>query len=492
MRRTLFLSAGALALLLTHSLQPREIGLSEAAELARQGSIQLRALRMEEESAELQKRARLREFFPSINASYRRNRTIATRDFDTGNNSLQLSISQPIYDGGRTLVAHQLAEIDLRLSRQKTEETQRQLVLEVNKQYFELLQVGQNVSIVQASVRSYALLQKIAEVEHANGNISLLEYLQIRNQHARRQHDLQAQKDQLEAKQAAFRLFLRIPPDEDITLRPIDLRDAGTESLSLEARTLVPHALENRPDMRRARMELLKNQRSFTASQYSFLPTVALTGSYGKTGDRWPPRSAEWGIGLSVTFNLFGNTVSTDYRNLHSASDTSQGYSSGASASLFDHPDWRQAHLRDSIALMQSRDRRLELERSIENEVQAIRAEYARRKASLAILDEATALQEQKQNVTEYQYRHGEVSFDEYLKQEAKLFESRFSLVGERIAHVLFVLQMELALGLPAGGLGPLPLRELRPGSPEAVDVWRPRTRLPENSDLPAQEEKAR
>lgn len=60
--------------------------LEDIEKLAEQNNVTLRSLKLESELSELSKRSRFRDFFPTLNLSYRRNRTIAERDFDTGSN----------------------------------------------------------------------------------------------------------------------------------------------------------------------------------------------------------------------------------------------------------------------------------------------------------------------------------------------------------------------------------------------------------------------
>src|SRR5690606_22091643 len=139
-------------------------------------------LRLESELTQINELSRFRDFFPTLSLSYRRNRTIAQRDFDTGSNSVQLSISQPIYDGGRSVLAHEIAQIDSVLHTEKMRETKEQLRLQVRQNYFEILQAEQNVSILNESLKQYERFREISEVEYRNGNIAMLEILEIRNQ----------------------------------------------------------------------------------------------------------------------------------------------------------------------------------------------------------------------------------------------------------------------------------------------------------------------
>lgn len=447
--------------------------------LAEKNNIALRTLRFESELSEMNERNRLRDFFPTLSLSYRRNRTIAQRDFDTGSNSVQLSISQPIYDGGRSLLALEIAQIDSVINREKIQETKEQLRLQVRQSYFEILQAEQNVAILAESLKQYNRFREISETEYRNGNLALLEILEIRNQLHQRNVELLAEKATYQSKLASFKLMLRLPEDMQLKLKKLDMRAAGTEHLEIDSESIVARALERRPDIRKARLDLYRAQKEFKITEYHFMPTVSLTGNYGKSGNDWPPQSAEWGIGLNVTMNIFGNTVSTDYRYLNSAQETSKGYSTGANATIYDKPGYEEPHIRNQIELLRAKDKLHETEQSIRNQLVAIRREYDRRRVSLRLLDVSTAIKEKRFKVNERLYRNGEVSLDEFNKQELQLQQARFALVKERFAYTLFVYQMELSLGLKIGELGEIPIREA-----ENDDIWRPATILPENENL--------
>jgi len=448
--------------------------------LAEKHNIALRTLRLEAELAQINERNRLRDFFPTLSLSYRRNRTIAQRDFDTGSNSVQLSISQPIYDGGRSLLAHEIAQLDSILNSEKMRETKEQLRFQIRQNCFEILQSEQNIAILKESLNQYNRFREISEVEYRNGNTSLLDILEIRNQLQQRRIELLNEEAAYQSKLAAFKLMLRLPDDAPFALKRLDLRAAGNEQLDLQSDSIVERALERRPDIRKARLDLYRAHREYKITEYHFLPTVSLTGNYGKSGNDWPPQSAEWGIGINVTMNILGNTVSTDYRYLNSAQETSKGYSSGASATVYDKPGYEEPHLRNEIELLRAKEKLRETEQSIRNELKALRGEYARKRASLRLLDLSTAVREQRFRVSEQLYRNGEISIDEFNKQEIQLQQARLSLVQERFQYALFIYKMEHSLGLKIGDLGELPIKEA-----EGDDIWRPNTPPPENDSLP-------
>ncbi len=455
--------------------------------LAEQNNVSLKALRLESRLNRTNEKSRLREMFPDLSLSYRRNRNIASRDFDTGSNSVQVSISQPLYDGGRARLAYHIAQIDSLLNQEKIRQTREQLRLEVRQRYFEILQAEQNIAILKESLKQYERFHRISEIEYKNGNIALLDILEIRHQLQQRTLTLQDHEADYRYKMATLGLMLHIPEDVPFRLQQLDLRTAGTEKLDLQSNAFIEQALQNRPEIRQAKMDLYRARRQYRITEYHYLPTISLTGNYGKTGTNWPPRETEWAVGINVTMNIMGNTISTDYRYLRSAQETVKGYSSGAAATLYDKPGYRDPHIRSQIELLRAREKYFEIERSLRIELQSLSEEYERRRNALQLQNSSTAVKEQRLRVMERLYRNGEISIDEFNKQELQLQEARFALVQKRFEYVLFIYRMEVSLGLNIGDLFELPVTDA-----ESQNLWQPVTDLPQNdrpAEIPSYEE---
>ncbi|MBI3395477.1 MAG: TolC family protein, partial [Spirochaetia bacterium] len=92
--------------------QRGRIGLKDAEQIAIDNSMDLRLLQVEAAALEKSRNQKLRDFFPQASVSYRQNRVVAQRDFDNGTHSVQMQLSQPIYDGGKSQINLEIADID--------------------------------------------------------------------------------------------------------------------------------------------------------------------------------------------------------------------------------------------------------------------------------------------------------------------------------------------------------------------------------------------
>ncbi|MBL8018242.1 MAG: TolC family protein [Leptospirales bacterium] len=457
----------------------RKVGLSEAEQFAENGNVDLKALRAERAIADEGRKAKFRDFFPTMSLSYRRNRTLANRDFDSGSHSVQVSMSQPVYDGGRSGLAYEVAEIDVKLAQEKHSEFRNRLRFQIRSAYLAVLREKAAISIARTSLESSKFVFDKAVVERRQGSITELDFREIENEFARRKMDLKQAEDGLRDRQIELATILRWPADEELDIRDLDLFSLRPSDFKSSLEEMLQIALKERPDVRQARIDLMRSRREYLITEHDYLPTVALTGNYGKTGEEWPPRQTEWGVGVSFTFRIAGSTLSNDLRSLHSRNETTSGYSSGAQLNVYDNPGAKASHMRNEVGLMKAREKERQLEEQLRNEVTRLRRSYHDKLELVSITDRALAVKEQRFKIQQIQLRNGSLSVPRYIEEEIKLIEARSALVRERIELILTANQVELSLGLPVDSLALVDLKSIETEDPSAGRrAWLPHTNL--------------
>lgn len=449
------------------------LGLKEAEQIAESNNFDLRILNMERDISEGAVHARFRDFFPSLSLSYRRNRTIARRNFDNGNHSVQLSLSQPVFDGGRTLLAHEVAKIDARLARERITESRNQLRFQVRQQYLQLVQEKENIAIAKAAFESAAATLARAEVENRQGAITELDYQEIRTEYARRELELSQRTAAYDDGRVDFVRLLRIQEDPDNTtptdVKGLDLFRVQVNEFPLSADELYNLAMQSRQDVRQAKIDVMRSRREYLITKYDWLPTISLTGNYGKSGEDWPPTNTEWGVGVNFTFRVFGNTLTTDAQELRTQNETGRGFSTSGQLNVYDNAAWQEPHKRNTIELLQAREQRQQLTEQVRNEVVRLRRAFYDRRREMELADRSLAIREQRFKIEQLRFRNGETSVTEYLEQELQLIQARLDLVAGRVNMILAANQTELDLGLPLDSLKLVDIREFGSDAAEAT-----------------------
>ncbi|MCB1327185.1 MAG: TolC family protein [Spirochaetales bacterium] len=467
-----------LACLIPGDLGARRIDLQLAEEMALEHDLELRAAKFETRIAAEALAGRLRDFFPSLSVNYRRNRAVARRDIDNGTHSVQLSLSQPVYDGGRTLYAYEVARLDVRMARERASELENNLRFGVRAAYFALLGQFQNLEIDRESLQNARDLWERTRLEYAQGAVTALDYHQVENELRRRELGVEQSTAALQDSLNDFGRMIGLEPDELPELYPLESYEFEQHPVELDSEQLFRLALENRPDIRQARLALMRSRREYLITKYDYLPTIALTGSYGKTGNDWPPTNTEYSFGVNFTFRIFGNTLTTDVTRLHSANETRSGYSQGGQLNVYDNGAWREPHMRNELELMRALETDTQLRRSVESEVRRSLRDYQRYATELEIGDRDLAIQERRFRIDQLRHRRGEIALSEFLERELELRRARTELVALRIEHILRANQLELQLGLPLDSLALMEIRRLNEsGAPRRL--WRS-TDLPE------------
>lgn len=432
------------------------LGLKDAERIAETNNFDLRILNMERDIAEDAVDARVRDFFPSLSFSYRRNRTIAQRDFDNGNHSLQVSLSQPVFDGGRTQLAHEVSKIDARLARERIIESKNQLRFQVRQQYLQLVQEKENISIAQAAFDSASATLDRANVERRQGAITELDYQEIRTEFDRRNLELEQRTAAYDNGRVDFTTLLRVTVDPELKppdVKGLDLFKVKVNEFELSTDELYNIAMNSRSDVRQSKIDVMRSRREYLITKYDWLPTVSLTGNYGKSGEEWPPTNTEWGVGINFTFRVFGNTISTDAQELRTQNETGRGYSTSGQWNVYDNAAWQEPHKRNTIQLMQARDRKKQLADTVRVEVVRLRRAFYDRRREMELADRSLAVREQRFRIEKVRFRNGEISVSDYLESELELIQARLDLVAGRVNMILAANQTEIDLGLPIDSL---------------------------------------
>ncbi|MBI3395415.1 MAG: TolC family protein, partial [Spirochaetia bacterium] len=325
---------------------------------------------------------------------------------------------------------------------------------------------------------SAALLRK-SEAEHRLGGITALDVAEIRNQFKQRELALRKEENGYTDALNDFALFLRMPEKEIPAIKVLDLSSLIVSPLKASKDDMVRTAQENRPDLRQARVDRLKSEMQYRIAERYYLPTISLTGHYGKTGDKWPPRTLEWGVGINISFPIAGSSVKNDGSVNHSKNESQRSVSTGGSVDIYDNAAWQEPKLRGAMEVMRTKDKQEVLARQVELTIERLVRDYDDRKRSLELADEALAVRDRRFEIELKKYESGETSLTDLFTEEVKLISARQALIKERVDFALSVNQLELELGLDLDELGLITFVEHDTDTGDVVKrSWTPRTKI--------------
>lgn len=268
-------------------------------------------------------------YFPQLNASASYSLTLASEfdgiDFGGGGGGdvelpfgqrntwrLGASVSQQVYDGGRTRANVRAARVGVALANLSVQQIRASAVFIVTQAYYAAALTQRQVEIAEASLASAEATFADAQLKNVNGAIA--EFDVVRSEVARdneRNALVQAQA----ARDSAFlrvKRLLGIPLDRPIELTSsLDLADAAdVDSVIAQARTAAGLAVQPRHlGIAQAELGVRGNQGRLDAAKADRLPQVTAVSDFGLVDYAAHPFNTDWKrnwtFGVNVTFPVF-------------------------------------------------------------------------------------------------------------------------------------------------------------------------------------------
>lgn len=242
-----------------------------------------------------------------------------------------------------------------RAAADKTRATREQIAARAAIDYVSTLRARQAVKSAQADVSLARHLAQLAKDKHDAGLASGVDV--TRAQTALAQRKVALAQAQTQADRAAI-LLARV------TGLPLGTQIALTSSLKLAPATVPPTqaairtALHNRPEIQLASSRLDAAQHRLSAAHSERLPTLSLTGAYGRTGNTpVMHREETYRIGAQVNIPIFSGGA------IHSAEDKATSQLRQARLQQRDTHDQVEQDVRLSLRTLKTSTQRLQAAR---------------------------------------------------------------------------------------------------------------------------------
>jgi outer membrane protein TolC len=230
------------------------------------------------------------------------NTATLNRPGSTENYRSAVTLTQPVYNGGREKLGVQLAEIGQETSAEQFTQAQQRVHFVVTKAYYDLVMAKAMLTVAKDSVQTAQANLKHVQSRYKDGLAVKSDLLQADVRLAALRED--AIRGEQAVRVAAIGLRHAIGLDEEVdAAKPLGVEEGRTLDLHL----LVSRALEQRPDYRTLAAELRKTQVGVQMARSAYLPNVNLQTSYelNNTAPLSPNGSNNYvALGI-VSLNLF-------------------------------------------------------------------------------------------------------------------------------------------------------------------------------------------
>ena len=282
---------------------PYELTLEESIRLALANNPAIKVSEAEQAKAEWSVKEAKAGKTPTVSlkhSSARGELRASTPISESSSNSVSLSL--PLYTGGKLEGTIDKAKIGRDVSVLGVEKTKQQIRLDATKSYYTVLQTSNLVKLSQESVdRLKAHLQNV-QAQFEVGTVAKTDVLRSEVEVADAEQSLIKAENAYELALAGLNNVMGMPLDTELQVKD-ELKYEATD-ISLEAAW--QQAMTNRPDLAQADLAIESAEKGVSIAKAGGRPTIALSATEGWEDDKFPGTDDNtWSVGVSATWNIF-------------------------------------------------------------------------------------------------------------------------------------------------------------------------------------------
>lgn len=389
-----------------------------------------------------------REFWPLLNLSYRRNQNVIERAMDDRLHQFRVSLSQSVYDGGRTSLALELSKLDVLLNNHKYRILRNKIILNTRNEFFKLIQLKENVSIKKKSLERSNLQLKQSQKGLILGSTTKMDYLEVKGRTKQIEAEYLIEKRDLENAILKFKQLLLLKKNIKIKIQKSSIEDVLVKKNQQPFNKILSLAYKNRPEIDQSKVNLLKARKEFIISKRYFFPKISINANYDLSGNRYPPLEKGWGVGIVVSTNLYGSRISQDGQLNSSNNDYSRGYNSNTSAGILDDITYERNIIEKNLNFRQSR---YDDERSREDIYIEVKIAYDNVRRNFQIYNVARERENlvwERLLIESLKTRLGDLKRIDYMLTEIEYRRAALAAAKAKTDYVLSVNNLEYMMGV--------------------------------------------
>ncbi len=236
-------------------------------------------------------------------------------------NSSNISLSYPLYSGGKIEGNIENAKIDVTIADLELQKTIQDTRLKALSAYYDVIKAHKVQAVDQETVNNYVLHLNDVQAQYSAGNIARIDVLRSEVELA------DAQQTLLQA-QVSYQVAVNSLKDV-IKWRSMESPEFIDEFAYIPvARTVndcLVFANQNRPDLEEYRLAIDKAKRSVDIARADKKPSVSLFAATGWGSNILPSQDNTMYVGVETSWNLFdGNVTEANVKKAQSATEAAQ------------------------------------------------------------------------------------------------------------------------------------------------------------------------
>ena len=222
-----------------------------------------------------------------------------------------LTLSMPLYTGGRLENQRKSARYALNSADLNLEDTRQQVKWQTAQAYYRALQYRDNIAIQQEAINLLNEHLRTVQIQYEVGTVAMSDVLATNVQLANNKQNLNRAQGNYENALAELNNIMGLPADTDILI--IDEQNYMEGYGKTEAECL-KYALEHRPDGISAMYTVKQAEASVESAKSGFRPNVSAVIQGSMTGEgafKADHIRERWSAGIQLDWNIFDNNVTS-------------------------------------------------------------------------------------------------------------------------------------------------------------------------------------
>lgn len=454
---------GALLLLIPRGFAQEVVRLDlfTAESLALANSTELNRLAQEHRNNLYSHRLSLRSYLPQVKLNYSDSRSVIVGSDDSNSLQMGVSLSQPLFNGGRTVLKRRLEGIQLGLKGAEQDQQRESLRDQVWQVFHSFITLKEKLRL-QRELKVVSDEQfLITQTEHNLGSLTDVDLLDASLEVQTLEIQLLETETALEEMAYKFKQLLGL--DQRLAVEPEGELSPEYRGIPLvdEPEMYADLALQRNPSLRSLQFNIQQAKAQLDITRRLWLPNISLRGSYTLSGASYPLQESSLSAQVDVEFlhTAFPVTVTLGINN---TGPEQYGRNQSSQGNLLSDLNFLigkdMAALQLASAVEQEKSARTNLRFSIGQQAQALQ----RLRQSLALERRRQEIQKQRLTILNTKLQVGEIKRIEFMKAQIELYNQEISLLETVQTLKLKEREFEKTLGLELGGLAEMMNREVQ------------------------------
>ena len=426
----------------------------EAAQYAIQNSKELKLEEMNVTLALKNSKLNILSFFPTLGFSFSEADSVRMNQSDSDSKSLGATITQKIYDGGKTYLSYKVSKEQAVLAYRKYQTDVRSFSLNIYNLYYNVLLNEASVAINGQLVKNAQVQFDIIKAEYELGVALESDYLEYLIKYKQIVNEFSNCKRSLQTAYRKFNTAVGLEPEIPVALNDVSFLDETDEPYYGKFITFIWNtAKQNDIDLLEQSLSLYSIQKQIEFADLFFIPDVSLVGGISFSGSSYPLTEPSYSLKLSFSFTNIPVIPATLSNGFDFDTYGNRSYKDDSTGEVSSNTDLLNTYMTNKISLLSSQQSIAAKENSLYDTVFDVLCNHDDSLSEVLSLRETISLYERQLIIGQKKLDTGEMKRIDYLEILVELSKKKLALIQKQEELYCSTCKLEILLGIPFGGL---------------------------------------